>query len=195
MLDKLRDVRLRYDEVNRRLQDPATVSDNKLFRDLMREYKNLTPLIEAMDEYEQGQEACREAKELLDELRPELNGRAVEDYLDKGISKREIRVAGRKVADLVVPLSAERYELDPEHKAEFREFADLHGLTIRKPKIKEGCEYEAMRFLQAERPDLVSESVEMAPGWQKILAPDGRGAKVGGTDYVVPGIIHIPPEP
>ena len=64
MLDKLRDVRLRYDEVNRRLQDPATVSDNKLFRDLMREYKNLTPLIEAMDEYEQAQEACREAKEL-----------------------------------------------------------------------------------------------------------------------------------
>ena len=36
MLEKLRDVRLRYDEVNRRLQDPATVSDNKLFRDLMR---------------------------------------------------------------------------------------------------------------------------------------------------------------
>lgn len=50
MLEKLRDVRLRYDEVNRRLQDPATVSDNKLFRDLMREYKNLTPLIEAMDD-------------------------------------------------------------------------------------------------------------------------------------------------
>ena len=67
MLEKLRDVRLRYDEVNRRLQDPATVSDNKLFRDLMREYKNLTPLIEAMDEYEQAEEACREAKELLDE--------------------------------------------------------------------------------------------------------------------------------
>ena len=137
----------------------------------------------------------KRAKELLDELRPELNGRAVEDYLDRGISKREIRVAGRKVADLIVPLSAERYELDPDLVSEFREFADLHGLTVRKPKIKDGCEYEAMHFLQAERPDLVSESVEMMPGWQKILAPDGRGAKVGGTDYVVPGIIHVPPEP
>ena len=137
----------------------------------------------------------KRAKELLDELRPEMNAKAIEDYIDRGISKREVRVAGRKVADLIVPLSAERYDLDPDRKAEFREFADLHGLTVRKPKVKEGCEHEAMRFLQAERPDLVSESVEMMPGWQKILAPDGTGAKVGGTDYVVPGIIHVPPEP
>lgn len=30
----------------------------------------------------------KRAKELLDELRPEMNVKAIEDYIDRGISKR-----------------------------------------------------------------------------------------------------------
>ena len=103
MLDKLRDVRLRYDEVNRRLQDPATVSDNKLFRDLMREYKNLTPLIEAMDEYEQAQEACREAKELLDEggLEPDFK-EMVQQQLTE--NKEKLEPLEQKLKLLLLPV-------------------------------------------------------------------------------------------
>ena len=102
MLDKLRDVRLRYDEVNRRLQDPATVSDNKLFRDLMREYKNLTPLIEAMDEYEQAEEACREAKELLDEggLEPDFK-EMVQQQLTE--NKEKLEPLEQKLKLLLLP--------------------------------------------------------------------------------------------
>ena len=102
MLDKLRDVRLRYDEVNRRLQDPATVSDNKLFRDLMREYKNLTPLIEAMDEYEQAKEACREAKELLDEggLEPDFK-EMVQQQLTE--NKEKLEPLEQKLKLLLLP--------------------------------------------------------------------------------------------
>ena len=102
MLDKLRDVRLRYDEVNRRLQDPATVSDNKLFRDLMRKYKNLTPLIEAMDEYEQAEEACREAKELLDEggLEPDFK-EMVQQQLTE--NKEKLEPLEQKLKLLLLP--------------------------------------------------------------------------------------------
>ena len=102
MLEKLRDVRLRYDEVNRRLQDPATVSDNKLFRDLMREYKNLTPLIEAMDEYEQAEEACREAKELLDEggLEPDFK-EMVQQQLTE--NKEKLEPLEQKLKLLLLP--------------------------------------------------------------------------------------------
>ena len=102
MLDKLRDVRLRYDEVNRRLQDPATVSDNKLFRDLMREYKNLTPLIEAMDEYEQAEEVCREAKELLDEggLEPDFK-EMVQQQLTE--NKEKLEPLEQKLKLLLLP--------------------------------------------------------------------------------------------
>ena len=102
MLEKLRDVRLRYDEVNRRLQDPATVSDNKLFRDLMREYKNLTPLIEAMNEYEQAEEACREAKELLDEggLEPDFK-EMVQQQLTE--NKEKLEPLEQKLKLLLLP--------------------------------------------------------------------------------------------
>ena len=102
MLEKLRDVRLRYDEVNRRLQDPATVSDNTLFRDLMREYKNLTPLIEAMDEYEQAEEACREAKELLDEggLEPDFK-EMVQQQLTE--NKEKLEPLEQKLKLLLLP--------------------------------------------------------------------------------------------
>lgn len=65
MIDKLKAVRSRYEEINNLLQDPSVIADNTRFTQLMKDYKNLTPIAEAYDAYTAAQRACDEAKELL----------------------------------------------------------------------------------------------------------------------------------
>ncbi len=49
LITQLRAVRSRYEEISLRLQDPAAISDNARYRALMKDYKNLTPIVEAYD--------------------------------------------------------------------------------------------------------------------------------------------------
>ena len=67
MLDRLLPVEQRYEEINQLLMDPAVVGDNIRYRDLMREYKNLGPLVEKIREYKKALETCDEARSLLEE--------------------------------------------------------------------------------------------------------------------------------
>ena len=50
MLDRLEHVEARFEELNRKLSDPAVVSDQKQLRDLGREHSDLTKLVEAYRE-------------------------------------------------------------------------------------------------------------------------------------------------
>ena len=74
MIDKLKLAETRYRELEGLLAAPETTGDQKKFRDCMREYKSLTPLIEKYREYAAAREAQDEARELLSEqgLEPEL---------------------------------------------------------------------------------------------------------------------------
>ena len=51
MLNKLKDVEAKYEFIEKELADPATVSDNEKYKKLMREYKQLTPVVEKYREY------------------------------------------------------------------------------------------------------------------------------------------------
>ena len=51
MFEKLQLIEERYEEVNRRLMDPDVVSDQNAYRDLMKEYKSLTPIVEKFRAY------------------------------------------------------------------------------------------------------------------------------------------------
>lgn len=66
MFDKLLLAEQRYDEINEKLMDPNTISDNQLYKSLMKEYKNLTPLIDKFREYTKAKSDMDEAKSLLD---------------------------------------------------------------------------------------------------------------------------------
>ena len=46
MFEKLAAMENKYEEISQRLSDPEIISDNKLYAQLMREYKNMTPIIE-----------------------------------------------------------------------------------------------------------------------------------------------------
>ncbi len=67
MIDKLKSIKDRYDEINENLMNPDIISDNKQYAALMKEHKNLTPVIEKYNEYIKAKENCDDALEMLNE--------------------------------------------------------------------------------------------------------------------------------
>lgn len=67
MFDKLLGIETRFETVNEQLCDPATVSDQQLYTKLMKELKQLTPIVEKFREYKSYKDTFEESKMLLDE--------------------------------------------------------------------------------------------------------------------------------
>ena len=67
MFDKLSEVEKRYNEINELIMNPNIVSDQQKFKELMKEHKKLTPIVEKYQEYAKAKEELEEAKSLLDE--------------------------------------------------------------------------------------------------------------------------------
>ncbi len=67
MFDKLLGIEERFETVNEQLCDPATVSDQQLYTKLMKELKQLTPVVEKFREYKSYKDTFEESKMLLDE--------------------------------------------------------------------------------------------------------------------------------
>lgn len=66
MFEKLKALEERYEEINNKLMDPDIINDQSLYTSLMKEYKNITPIIEKFREYKKAKESFDEAVELLD---------------------------------------------------------------------------------------------------------------------------------
>ena len=66
MIEKVKLMELRYNEISNKLSEPGVADNQKLFTELMKEYKNLTPIIEKYKEYEKAENSFSEAKELLE---------------------------------------------------------------------------------------------------------------------------------
>lgn len=67
MLEKLKNVEKRYEKINNDLFDPDIVSDMDKYAALMKEIKNLTPIVEKYREYVKADSAFTDAKSMLDE--------------------------------------------------------------------------------------------------------------------------------
>jgi peptide chain release factor 1 len=52
MIDRLRGIKNKYMDLELRLSDPEVVNDVKVFSKLHKEYKDLTELVESIDQYE-----------------------------------------------------------------------------------------------------------------------------------------------
>lgn len=87
MMDKLRAADARYDELNNKLSDPSVISDNELYRQLMKEYKNLTPLIEAFRCYQKAESDFNDALATLEDAGSdaELREMAQEEFSDSKV--------------------------------------------------------------------------------------------------------------
>ena len=67
MFDKLEVFETRYEELNQKMYDPSIVSNPDVYTEIMKEYKNLTPLVEKYREYKKAKETEEEARQMLSE--------------------------------------------------------------------------------------------------------------------------------
>jgi len=102
MFDKLKAVEQRYEEINTMLTDPETVNDQQRYRSLMKEYKNLTPVVEKFREYSAAKQSAEEAAELLGDgsLDAELRQLAEEE---QQTAKEQMETCAQELKVLLLP--------------------------------------------------------------------------------------------
>ena len=102
MFDKLKAVEMRFEEVGQLLSDPAIISDNEQFKKLMKEHKDLTPIVEKYREYSAAKAAEAEARELLDAggLDKDFKELVEEEYLQ---AKANIEAFSEELKILLLP--------------------------------------------------------------------------------------------
>ena len=102
MFEKLSSVEERYEDISTRLSDPAVISDNEKYRSLMKEYKNLTPIVEKYREYRKACASHEEAAELLEEGGLDRDFREIveEQYRE---SQEEMDCTGEELKILLLP--------------------------------------------------------------------------------------------
>lgn len=67
MLNKLKGAEERFEQINQMLYDPAVISDTNLYSSLLKEHKNLSPVVEKYREYKRAEDNLNESRQLLDE--------------------------------------------------------------------------------------------------------------------------------
>ncbi len=90
MIEKLKEVEKRYDDISKQLLEPDIYNDQVRYTKLMKEHKMLTPLIEKYREYRAAEDTVSEAAQLLSEggMDPDFK-QMVEDELSEAKSKIE----------------------------------------------------------------------------------------------------------
>ncbi len=80
MFERLKEAENRYLEIEKSLSAPETASDKEAFAKAMKEYKNLTPVIEKYREYKKLLSDMEGAKALMEEESGELYDMALSEY-------------------------------------------------------------------------------------------------------------------
>ncbi|ADL34555.1 peptide chain release factor 1 PrfA [Butyrivibrio proteoclasticus B316] len=91
MFDKIEDILRKFEDITMELNDPSVIADQERFRKLMKEQKNLEPLVECYNEYKKCKETIDESLAMLDEESdPEM----------KEMLKDELQTAKDKIPEL-----------------------------------------------------------------------------------------------
>lgn len=67
MLDKLNNAEKRLEEINESLSDPEVINDQNRYKALMKEHKQLTPVVDKFRQYKKAKEEFEEAEGILNE--------------------------------------------------------------------------------------------------------------------------------
>lgn len=102
MFENLREAEKHYQQISEKLMTPEVINDTETFKNLMKEHKNLTPIIEKYREYVGTEDNLNQAKELLDEggLEPEMKELAEEELKN---AKNELERITDELKILLLP--------------------------------------------------------------------------------------------
>ena len=67
MIEKLSEAEKRFEDISEKLSDTAVINDQEQYKKLMKEFKNLSPLVETFRRYKKAEADLNEAKEMLEE--------------------------------------------------------------------------------------------------------------------------------
>ena len=98
MLDKLKDLNLRYEDLESQLGDPRVYGDAEKLRQVNRELKELLPVVETYRAYQAADSRRREAEELLHD--PEMKEMAQDELAE---AKEELEQLKEKLTILLLP--------------------------------------------------------------------------------------------
>ena len=98
MLDKLKDLDLRYEDLESQLGDPRVYGDAEKLRQVNRELKELLPVVETYRAYQAADSRRREAEELLHD--PEMKKMAQDELAE---AKEELEQLKEKLTILLLP--------------------------------------------------------------------------------------------
>ncbi len=102
MFEKLKLTEQKYEEISRKLTDMEVISDNKLYTSLMKEYKNLTPIVDKYREYVRCKKTMEDAKELLDEAGGDREMKELAQ-LEFDESREALEALGEELKILLLP--------------------------------------------------------------------------------------------
>lgn len=82
MFEKLLKMEENYEAISEKLTDPETIADTKLYAQLMKEFKNLSPIIEKFRELKKAKDELAQAEEMIEASSddPEMRDMAQEEF-------------------------------------------------------------------------------------------------------------------
>ena len=101
MFDKLEDLRIRLDEILNELQEPDVANDQNRFRKLMKEQNDLTPIVEAYNEYKECKQAIEDSLEMLEEETDEEMRELAKEELND--NKKRVEELEQELKILLLP--------------------------------------------------------------------------------------------
>ena len=101
MFDKLEDLRIRLDEILNELQEPDVANDQNRFRKLMKEQNDLTPTVEAYNEYKECKQAIEDSLEMLEEESDEEMRELAKEELND--NKKRVEELEQELKILLLP--------------------------------------------------------------------------------------------
>ena len=101
MFDKLEDLRIRLDEILNELQEPDVANDQNRFRKLMKEQNDLTPIVEAYNEYKECKQALEDSLEMLEEESDEEMRELAKEELND--NKKRVEELEQELKILLLP--------------------------------------------------------------------------------------------
>ena len=101
MFDKLEDLRVRLDEILNELQEPDVANDQNRFRKLMKEQNDLTPIVEAYNEYKECKQAIEDSLEMLEEESDEEMRELAKEELND--NKKRVEELEQELKILLLP--------------------------------------------------------------------------------------------
>ena len=101
MFDKLEDLLIRLEEILSELQEPDVANDQNRFRKLMKEQNDLTPIVEAYNEYKECKQAIEDSLEMLEEESDEEMRELAKEELND--NKKRVEELEQELKILLLP--------------------------------------------------------------------------------------------